>query len=106
MTTPTKGVKVIGRKFGHDIPQAIMLSELVDIPNGKLAEPTEMISAHQAVQSYILNTERVLPSIVDEMLHDYIVDHLQRVAADFNRQLRLFKKRMYNIESYEQQRFP
>lgn len=72
------------------------------IPDGKSASETEMSKAQQAVKSYVsagedyltcMETDGGINSISLKKLRNSVIDDMEQVAAQFNRQLRYYRKR-------------
>lgn len=71
------------------------------IPNGKSASESEMAEAQQAVKAYVSAGEAYIACLENESggsspvfarLRNETIDGMEKVAANFNRQLRSFRK--------------
>jgi len=85
----------------------------IKVPNGNYATEAEMVAAQGEVKSYMANAEAYLACIAEEaeastagmdeeqaaeqlrirdMRHNSAVDEMEKLAAEFNAQVRTFKK--------------
>ncbi len=80
----------------------------VEVPDGKTATEAELVAAQSVVKQYMANVESYLVCIDEEakalgpeitedqirirdMRHNAAVDEMERLAADFNAQIRAFR---------------
>ncbi len=72
----------------------------VEVPDGRNASEAQMAEAQQAVQAYVTEAEAYIqclessgmPSAQVSRLRNQTIDEMERHAAQFNRQLRQFRR--------------
>ncbi len=74
----------------------LMMTESLAIPDGHKATVHEMVAAQKEIQAFVVAAEDRLSDVDDDMLHDFVVDQLRELAAQYNQQLKAFSARHAN----------
>lgn len=62
-----------------------------EIPSGDTASGADMLKAKKAVETYVAEVEKYLDCGVDSLNQKRAIDEMERVAARFNEELRVYK---------------
>lgn len=74
----------------------LMMTESLSIPDGNKATVHEMVAAQKKIQAFVVEVEEKLFDVDDDMLHDFVVDQLRELAAQYNQELKVFSARFAN----------
>ncbi len=74
----------------------LMMTESLSIPDGNRATVHEMAAAQKKIQAFVTEVEDKLFAVDDDMLHDFVVAQLRELAAEYNRELKIFSARFAN----------
>ena len=62
-----------------------------EIPSGDAASGADMLKAKKAVESYVADVDKYLACGVDSLNQKRAIDDMEKIAAQFNEQLRIYK---------------